>query len=240
MDLKNKTHLYAIGCSHMVGSEISGPGVTERVKVNVLNSWSGQLAKQYSLNYINHSEPGSSNEFAMRSTIDFVSKWLHEGRDPTELFVVVGWTTNERVEFTWDDKHVHWANGSDAEWYKESTGGDFTTWFKALQLYHTDYNFGLFKKMTYMNMVNSFLKSVGVDHIQVNNCASIDANSLDHLRLRHLEHTFPNDIFFEKHNSFIERYNTKDNTAHFTSWLHADKHIHTLYATDVKQFIEEL
>jgi hypothetical protein len=239
MDLKSKTYLCAIGCSHMAGSEISGPGVTERVKVNVLNAWAGLLAKEHNLNYINRAMPGGSNEYIMRTTIDFVSKWLHQGRDPAELFMVIGWTTNERVEFTWEGKHIHWANGSDPEYFKEDYG-DFTTWFKALQLYHTDYNFGLFKKITYMTMVNSFLKSVGVAHVQVNNCAAILDDDWAHLRLEHLKYTFPNDVFYNKNNSFFERYNTDEYTGHFTPWNHADKYIHSLFANDVKKFIEEL
>jgi len=238
MDLKDKTHLYAIGCSHMAGSEICGPGTTAATKQNIVHAWPGQLARAFELNYTNHSAPGGSNEYIMRSTIDYVSQWVYQGRDPTELLVCVGWTTNERVEFTWEDQHIHWANGSDAEQYKNT--GDFTTWFKALQLYHTDYNFGLFKKITYMTMLDSFLKSYEVDHIQVNNCASIKAETFDHLRLKHLMHTFPHDVFFESEDSFIERYDTEENASHFSEWYHADKHLHTLYANEVKKFIEEL
>ncbi len=238
MDLNTKTHLYAIGCSHMAGSEIRGATHTEACKENILGAWPGQVAREFKLNYTNHSAPGGSNEYIMRSTIDYVIKWIHQERDPAELLVCIGWTTNERVEFTWEDQHVHWANGSDPTSFSEI--GDFTTWFKALQLYHTDYNFGLFKKVTYMIMVNSFLKSVGVDHIQVNNCAAVQEYDWAHLRLKHLDHTFPNDIFYDKHSSFIEKYNTEENAEHFTPWVHADKYIHSLYANDVKKFIEEL
>ena len=239
MNLTDKTHLYAIGCSHKAGSEICGAGLTAPTKQNITHAWPGQLAKHYELNYINHSKPGGSNEYIMRSTIDYVSQWLYQGRDPKELFVCAGWTTNERLEFKWEDKNIHWANGSDPEWFKKDYG-DFTTWFKALQLYHTDYNFGLFKKITYMSMLDSFLKSHEVDHIQVNNCASIKQEYIESLRLKHLMHTFPNDVFFESDDSFIERYDTEDNASHFTEWYHADKHLHTLYADEVKKFIEEL
>jgi len=239
MDLNNKTHLYAIGCSHMAGSEIEGPTLTANTKNNVLHAWPGVIAKEYNLNYTNHSAPGGSNEFILRSTIDYVSKWLHEGRDPKKLFVAVGWTTNERVEFTWEGEHIHWANGTDPEWFKVNHA-DFTTWFKALQLYHTDYDFGLFKKITYITMLNSFLKSVGVDHVQVNNCAAILEHNWRDLRIEHLQHTFPDDVFYNKHNSFFEQYNTEENAEHFTPWHHADKYIHTLFADDVKKFIEEM
>lgn len=239
MDLKSKTHLCAVGCSHMAGSEIEGQSMTAQTKNNIVHAWPGKLAKEHKLNYINRAVPGGSNEYIMRTTIDFVSKWLHQGRDPAELFMVIGWTTNERVEFTWEGKHIHWANGSDAQHFKKDYG-DFTTWFKALQLYHTDYNFGLFKKITYITMVNSFLKSVGVEHVQVNNCAAILDHNWENMRLEHLRHAFPDDIFYNKHNSFYEQYNTDEYAEHFTTWGHADRYIHRLFANDVMEFIEEM
>jgi len=57
--------------------------------------------------------------------------------------------------------------------------------------------------------------------------------------MQHLEHVFPNDIFYNKHESFIEKYNTDENKEHFTPWLHADKHIHSLYAKEIMEFIEQ-
>ena len=240
MELNSKNYLYAIGCSHMAGSEIAGDGITAPLKTNTNNAWPGQIAEQQNLNYINHSVPGGSNEFIMRSCIDFVTKWIASGRQPEELFVVVGWTTNERLEFEWEGERYHWCNGTDPSFFQKADGKpDFTNWFKYLQLYHTEYDFGLFKKITYMIALNSFLKSVNVDHVQVNNCASIPKDSWKALDMQHLEHSFPNDVFYNKHESFIEKYNTDENKEHFTPWLHADKHIHTLYANEIIKFIEE-
>ena len=76
MKLNDKKYLYAIGCSHMAGSEIAGPGITSSLKQNVNNAWPGQLAIDNNLNYINQSVPGGSNEYIMRTCIDFVSRWI--------------------------------------------------------------------------------------------------------------------------------------------------------------------
>lgn len=239
MKLKDKKYLYAIGCSHMAGSEIAGPGITSSIKENTNNAWPGQLAIENDLNYINGSVPGGSNEYIMRTCIDFVSKWIANGDDASELFVAVGWTTNERLEFEWEGERYSWCNGTDPQFFQKENGKpDFTNWFKFLQLYHTAYDFGLFKKITYMIALNSFLKSVNVDHVQVNNCASIPKDAWKSLDMQHLEHVFPNDVFYNKHESFIEKYNTDENKEHFTPWLHADKHIHSLYAKEIMEFIE--
>ena len=240
MKLKDKKYLYAIGCSHMAGSEIAGPGITSSIKQNVNNAWPGQLAIDNNLNYINGSVPGGSNEYIMRTCIDFVSKWIASGNDVSDLFITVGWTTNERLEFEWEGKRYSWCNGTDPKFFQKEDGKpDFANWFKFLQLYHTAYDFGLFKKVTYMIAINSFLKSVNVDHVQVNNCASIPEDAWKSLDMQHLEHVFPNDIFYNKHESFIEKYNTDENKEHFTPWLHADKHIHSLYAKEIIEFIEQ-
>ena len=240
MDISNKSYLLAVGCSHMAGSEIAGPGVTDNLKQNTVNAWPGQLASMFNLNYINLSVPGGSNEFIFRSCIDFVSKWIASGRDPNDLFILVGWTTNERLEFEWEGERYHWCNGTDPSFLKKDNGEpDFTNWFKFLQLYHTEYDFGLFKKITYMIALNTFLKSVNVGHVQVNNCASIPEESWKQLDMEHLEYSFPNDVFYNKHESFIQKYNTEENKEHFTPWLHANKYIHTLYANEIKKFIEE-
>jgi hypothetical protein len=39
MDLNNKTHLYAIGCSHMAGSEIEGAILIILLQAAVTNSY---------------------------------------------------------------------------------------------------------------------------------------------------------------------------------------------------------
>ena len=238
MDLSNKKYLLAVGCSHMAGSEIEGAGYTSRSKTNLSKAWAGQVAKALNLNYINLAQTGGSNEYILRTTIEFVSNWVAQGRDPAELLVVIGWTTQERLEFTWEGKHVHWANGSNPKMFAaDEPTWDFTNWFKALQLYHTDYDFGLYRRVIGCITLNSFLKMCNVDHIQVSNCARMEGHEFKHFKWEGLEHVFPTDVFYELNESFVQKF---ENThkEHFTEWFHADETLHSMYAKEILNFLE--
>ena len=73
MEITNKKYLYAIGCSHMAGSEVIEFGNTARTHESIQYAWPGLLAKHYGLHYINESEPGGSNDFMVRSVMHFVN-----------------------------------------------------------------------------------------------------------------------------------------------------------------------
>ena len=85
MDITNKKYLYAVGCSHMAGSEVIEFGNTARTHESIKYAWPGLLAEHYGLHYINDSEPGGSNEYMVRSVMHFVNKLLSQDRDPSEL-----------------------------------------------------------------------------------------------------------------------------------------------------------
>lgn len=242
VDIGNKNWLYAIGCSHMAGSEVVEFGNTARTHETIRLAWPGQLAEHYNLNYINESEPGGSNEYIVRSVMHFVNKWIAQDRDPAELLVVIGWTTNERIEFTHENnnrmEHFHWANGCDwLPFYKDGEGPNFKNWFKALQLYHTDFDFGMTKRVINIILLDTFLKSKGVDYIQVNNCAKMDKGQWEYLQIEHLLDTFPFDTFIEPYDSFIDQYKDEYNE-HFSDWLHADKFLHEKYFNKIRQEID--
>ena len=243
MDLSKKKLLYVSGCSHLAGSEIIKFGDTTRTQEAVSLVWPGLLAKEFNLNYTNESIAGGSNEYILRSTIHFVSKWLEQGRDPKELMVVIGWTTNERLEFThaWKEgqkpQHFHWATGSDwSMHYRDGEGPNFQNWFKALQLYHTDFDFGAIKRIINIILLDSYLKSVGVEYIQTSSCAKMDQAQWDFLQIKHLQEQFPFDTFFEPYDSFVDQYRDT-HKEHFSDWLHADKLIHEMYFNKIKNFI---
>jgi len=243
MIIKDKNWLYAIGCSHMAGSEVVEFGKTARTHDSLKLAWPGLLAEHYNLNYINESEPGGSNDYIVRSVMHFVNKWIAQGRDTKELLVVIGWTTNERLEFTHHDnqgikRHHHWATGCDWESiYRNGDGPNFKNWFKALTLYHTDFDFGMTKRVINITLLDTFLKSKGVDYIQVNNCAKMDKGQWEYLQIEHLLDAFPFDTFIEPYDSFIDQY--KDQyPEHLSEWLHADKFLHEKYFDKIRQELE--
>ena len=238
LDVSNKQWLYVSGCSHLAGSEVVEQGNTARTNEAVGLVWPGLLAKEYELNYITQCMPGASNDYIVRSTMQFVSKWIAQGRDPSELLVVIGWSTNERMEFTHEHdghtQHYHWANGCDYKsFYKDGQGPNFKNWFKALQLYHTDFDFGMTKRVINITLLDTFLKSVGVEYIQTNSCAKMDQGQWEFLNIEHLKDAFPFETFFEPYDSFVDQYKD-DYPEHFSDWLHADAYIHEQYYSKFK------
>jgi hypothetical protein len=239
MDLSNKKYLLAVGCSHMAGSEIEGAGYTDRSKTNLSKAWPGQVARKLNLNYINLSQPGGSNEYIVRTTVEFVSNWVAQGRDPSELLVVLGWTTQERLEFTWEGRHIHWANGANPKAFMSNNdlNWDFSNWYKALQLYHTDYDFGMYRKLIGIITINSFLKMLDIEHIQVSNCARMIGHEFKHFSWEGLEQAFPKEVFYEMNNSFVQKFEDT-HREHFTDWFHADETLHTMYAKEIVNYLE--
>ncbi|MEV0261234.1 DUF6071 family protein [Streptomyces sp. NPDC050617] len=63
-------------------------------------SWPGRLhASLEADGSYNDAMPSGSNDRVLRTTIDFVARWLRDGLPPRALLVVVGWTHPARREF---------------------------------------------------------------------------------------------------------------------------------------------
>lgn len=236
MALSECQYLLGVGCSHFSGSEIEGPEQSLRTAYSLNRAVPGRVAEHFNLNYRNVAKPAGSNGYIYRTVIEEVQQWIASGRDPKELFVVIGWSTDERYEFTWEGKHWHWANGKDPSLISNGgIGPDFTTWFKALQLYNTDFQFGAHKKLINIMTMHEFLTSRNVKYIQLASCAKVDPSTWrDNEKILH---DFPYHTFFEHTDSFIDQYLESDKE-HFTPWLHADAYLHDKYASKLIQYIE--
>ena len=254
MDLNNKKWLYVIGCSHIAGSEILTPGDGTLTHSGLQKSWTGLLAKDYNLNLINEALPGAGNEYIMRSTMDFVSKWKRAGRSLEDVLIIVAWTTTERVQFVWNsatgnEVHIHWANNQDPEQHKERFGHDFTTWFKALKLYATDYYYGTKRKVGNIVLTSNYLDNNNVDYVMLNSHPKLDEKWHDEKvsrvrsplsRYDHYIDQLP-ETYFEPYDSFIEQYWDKEEyKEHISDWLHADAYIHQVYYNKFKTWLEKI
>ncbi|MGW7574936.1 DUF6071 family protein [Streptomyces sp. NPDC054765] len=63
-------------------------------------SWPGQLHALLDADgTYNDALPSGSNDRIVRTSIDFVARWLKEGLPPRALLVAVGWTHPARREF---------------------------------------------------------------------------------------------------------------------------------------------
>lgn len=82
--------LLVVGCSHSAGSEILEPwhpGCPERAYGGYLKELLGFTE------YVNLSGPGYSNQWIYHKTVE----WLESVNDPTEWFVIIGWTNAARL-----------------------------------------------------------------------------------------------------------------------------------------------
>lgn len=236
MALDKAKYLFAVGCSHFAGSEIEGAEHSLRTAYSLNRTIPGRVAEHFKLNYINLAKPAGSNGYIYRTVVETVQEWINKGRDPAELFFVLGWSTDERYEFTWEGKHWHWANGKDASLINNNgVGPDFTTWFKALQLYNTDFQFGAHKKLINIITLHEYLSSKNVKYVQLASCGKIDPSTWEDNKS--LLHDFPYHTFFEPTDSFIDQY-LETESEHFTPWLHADAYLHNKYSEKLIQYIE--
>ena len=71
------------------------------------HSWPNQLKELISLDeFFNHGKGGGSNERILRTTIGWTSKYLNDKKDPSDLFVVIGWSAPARYEIRFKDEWV--------------------------------------------------------------------------------------------------------------------------------------
>lgn len=104
--------LYASGCSLTFGAEIVSPDFElsatdpDLVARREALAWPGLLTKK--LNFDGHHNAGicgASNVEITEETIRWVSRnWISPGKDPKELFVVVGWTSPTRHSFPYPER----------------------------------------------------------------------------------------------------------------------------------------
>ncbi len=96
-------YVYANGCSMTYGSELADHPVTKVCRDHGYRwrySWPGRLHALLDADgSYNDAMPSGSNDRIVRTSIDFVARWLKAGLPPRALLVVVGWTHPARREF---------------------------------------------------------------------------------------------------------------------------------------------
>lgn len=85
--------LYANGCSMTAGSEAENDE-----KINYKDSFPAVISNMLGWEHLNAALPGGSNSRIIRTTILWVENWLISEKDPAELFVLINWTGNDRLE----------------------------------------------------------------------------------------------------------------------------------------------
>jgi len=103
--------LYATGDSFTYGAELAeypGKRVCYDHKYREKHAYPARLAEHLGLEKaINEGFGGGSNNYIIRKAMTFLSQWIADGKPPSEVFVVVGWSFPSRNEFFFPRQDTH-------------------------------------------------------------------------------------------------------------------------------------
>jgi hypothetical protein len=243
--MKNKLMLIA-GCSHTAGSEIDG---TEDSQYNRSHCYGAILAEKMGYTPINIAEPGSTNPTIARSILQWFS--TEYNADTMEVFVVIGWTENIRMEvpterINWYDRHCkHW------DWYPNTSryywrvnmgyeGGDpeekeLIPRYQKFMAENERY-----LELVTMNAVlqtQYFLKSKNVNYVMCNTMHLVTENTHTKFYISCVDRTKYMD-FMENDKAFYWYYRNLGFTNPKAKYWHHDGIPHKLHAEELYNFIE--
>jgi len=238
MNLNNKKILYINGCSYAAGSDIESDGVWQKTKYNLRWCYAGQLAHKYKLHYVNDALPAGSNRRIFRTTISWIMKYLSEGNNPKDLFVIISWTGNRRYEFyhrgRWVQWHLNTSPNSD-----EFSRSEFKNLHKYLTVYMSnEYGGAVEKVVQSISLIHFFIKHE-IDYIMTNCCHGFTHDIFDKEELWHLERELKRRNYFDMYSSFLERYQ-HTHKDQFSSDMHPNKFLHTLYTDILDEYIKSI
>lgn len=243
--MKKKIMLIA-GCSHTAGSEIDG---TEDSTYNRLNSYGGVLANKMGYKPVNIAEPGATNSTISRSILQWFSSQYKP--EEMEVFVVVGWTENIRMEvpterISWYDRHCkYW------DWYPTSSryywrinmgweGGDpeekeliprYQRFMAENERYLEIVTLNAILQVQY------FLKSLNVDYVMCNTMQLATENTHTKFYISCVDRTKYMD-FMDNDKAFYWYYRNLGYVNPKAKYWHHDENPHFLYAGLLHNFIE--
>ena len=136
--------LYVNGCSHTAGSECS-------------TNYGEIVAEKLGYSVVNQATPGGGNHKIYRSSMEY----LCNENNKVDL-VIIGWTTHERFEFSFDGEE------QDYTLYKTSYNDELQKFYGYADLHMADWNIGLQNTITYQLGLQTFLQSKKIPYIYLN------------------------------------------------------------------------
>jgi hypothetical protein len=92
-------YLYTNGDSWTHGDEIVDLPGYDSASTKYYNTWPWFLSQSLNIPIcVNDAQGGASNIRIFRRTLDYINKWIGQGKSPNDLLIVLGWTTPERNE----------------------------------------------------------------------------------------------------------------------------------------------
>tara|TARA_Y100001963_G_scaffold153629_1_gene240797 strand:+ start:638 stop:1348 length:711 start_codon:yes stop_codon:yes gene_type:complete len=121
-------HLVTNGCSHTAGAEIEYTRQGECYD----KAWPKHLADMWGYDHTNLSISGGSQKRIIRTTIEFIGNYLLDGKDLTELFVIVLWPGPYRTELYIPDNPGRENN----QWHTLVVGNDYKSYSKDINNFY--------------------------------------------------------------------------------------------------------
>lgn len=92
-------YLYTNGCSWTAGDEINHYNAIMTNNLRYYNTWPWYLKEKLDIPIlINEATGGGSNKRIFRKTVNFIDNYIKSGKNPKDLMIVNGWSTEERTE----------------------------------------------------------------------------------------------------------------------------------------------
>lgn len=235
------------GCSHASGSEIDG---TQDSVYNRQHSFGNQLAIKMGYEAVNIASPSSTNHTILRSVIE----WFSDQYDSTtmEVFVVVAWTESTRMEIPvekicWYEQHT-----PHADWFAISSrhfnrlnqgyeGGNAEE--KAMMPYYhkfmaTHESYLEIQSANAVLQLQYFFNMHKVGYIMCNTMHMFNAKNLHvNFYLSQIDDTKYMNIR-DTDTAFYWKYRNAGYTNPKAMYWHHDETPHSLYATELYNFIE--
>lgn len=194
------------GCSHVAGSESTA---------NVID----YLGEHMNMPIMNIATPGGGNDRVLRTTIDACLQ--HDVG-----FVVIGWSTHERMEMVFNNDWNLFGLGRRAPVSEHSS--ELQALFDYMSLYCCDWNGpGIQRTLTYQLSLQCFLESRGIDYLFF--------NAWNHLP-QHFQSPVKDalnlDKYYKPHDAVYERYE-KLMPEHYSTMHHGDHAVHKLIAEEI-------
>lgn len=137
------------GCSHIAGSEAD-------TNVGIL------FAKELGHDLVNIAEPGGGNQRILRSTIEYIEQ--NEKPD----FVLIGWTTHERFEFSFNGERRNYTLD------KQSENRYLHKFYRYADLHLADWEIGEENTILNQYLLQLYLESKRIDYMYCNMFNSIN------------------------------------------------------------------
>jgi len=236
VNLRSKKILYVNGCSHTAGAEIEGEEIGWNTPYNSRWCYGGQIAYKYKLEYVNDAKPGSSNDRIFRTTIDWISRYQGDTKD---LFCIIGWATNRRLEFFYRDTWIQWVVNSDRRSFESFRKREFLNLHKYIVMYLTESKGCFIKKINQVISLSSLFTQYKIDYVMLHGNYEIQGGDyFKRYDVENLKKLFPFSNFYEPYSGFIRKYLLdKKYKKYFSKGMHAKKYLHTLYSKELDEYI---